>query len=188
MTSPDWKDETRGAWKRGGVTFADGAFVFLSMQGRAYGRIAEAVCSRRHHSAPDPSCSCGFFAFDEPGAAVRFATDPAAALLMVTLAGRVLEGSSAGLRAARQRVEAVEWSPWCHSCPATAVALGYERRPSTHKARLTPLCSNEVHTPTVGLRGLAAALDVEMSWGTPNRWRASQLMWQQTRARSSHQN
>lgn len=85
---------TRRAWKRGGVISVDGDFLFLSMQGRAYGRLAEAVCSRWDHAAPDPSCSCGFFAFDQPGAAVRFAADPAAALLDVTLTGQVLEGAS----------------------------------------------------------------------------------------------
>lgn len=90
---------------------------FVPLTGRGtYTADATALClagNWRHHTAPDPLCSCGFHALSRPDMP-GFSTQDCA-LLTVALSGRVLAfewgGGGVLLRAARQSVLRVDVHP-----------------------------------------------------------------------------
>jgi hypothetical protein len=87
--------------------------------GRPY-RIDDVFQCRRGHRRLEPSCTCGFYAVDDPSLLGAHAVRTA--LLRVTLEGRVVRHPEC-LRGERQRVRQVTVSGWCELCVRPAVVL-----------------------------------------------------------------
>lgn len=101
-------DEPIRAWKVAGASLHKDGSVTFDGYGGLYGVEAEAECrAGGRHVAPDPSCTCGFYALKEPPQ-----PHGAQALLEVELYGRVLHYAD-GYRAQHQRVLSVTTRPTC---------------------------------------------------------------------------
>lgn len=95
---------------------------FAAILHQVYSAAEDARCDARDDCvAPDPECTCGFYAFsaqsDAAKLAARLSRHPVRchALLQVEMSGAVL-AFERGLRAAHQRVLRVEYERWCHRC------------------------------------------------------------------------
>lgn len=105
-----------------------------------------ARCNRKQpHAAPDPDCSCGYYALKEPGPIVHRTFDGGLArtypvsshVLTVALYGTVLEGEM-GYRSSHQRTVEITLEGNCYRChgPATKLAARGVKVATTKDAEL----------------------------------------------------
>jgi hypothetical protein len=81
-----------------------------------------ARCKRRSHSAPDPGCRCGFYAYGDPLWTV--AQPPSRSVLAVVALWGGLEVATRGVRAEHGRIEAL----WLHRRVRQEVVVAVQRR------------------------------------------------------------
>ncbi len=131
------------------------------------------------HSAPDPECGCGFYAYAEDTSAAEYPQSQHV-LAVVACWGRVIAGTR-GVRAQHARIEALWMSPRVPSELRSAVAAQYPAT-SIYEAKTAMLAE---HPPThlecyeiptagqrrMGKRALTAALVTALAVGAlPANW------------------
>jgi hypothetical protein len=117
--------------------------AFFRALGGVYGAVAKAECPfGRGHDAPEPACTCGFYAVETDDELWRLGCDePDLAVLEVELSGRVIEHEH-GYRASHQRVRAIRMHRRCSRCGRAAELL-HRRRFGT----LVPSCARCARRP-----------------------------------------
>ena len=138
--------------------------------GGTYGTYDVASCvNRKDHVPPHPGCSCGFYAWNSRGPAVRLISDESIVILQVELWG-AFHGFAEGYVAAVQRVRKVVLQPYCAGCLSTreqrfrrATVLAGDRRAG---ADLQPTCDEHAHRGRTAftLGEVADELGVEVRW------------------------
>jgi hypothetical protein len=134
--------------------------------GRPY-RPDDVFHCRRGHRRLEPSCTCGFYAVNDPAGLGPHAVRTA--LLLVALEGRVVR-HAACLRAERQRVQRVTVSGWCELCVRPAVGLAgtpplFDVLPAPW-LRTLPVCERDgrLFEIVVARERLADDLGVPVEW------------------------
>ena len=150
--------------------------AFFQSNSAPYGPAASAVCELGEpHHAPDPKCTCGFYAVDNDDDLWRLGGgDPELIVLDVELAGRVIEHEH-GYRASDQRVRSVALPRRCVRCGREAELL--------HKrtfGAVVPACTRCARRPVTleqASESLGVPVRVEGEIGTPaSRGRRAVLM------------
>lgn len=169
------RDDMPG-WKVARIVGPEPAPKFVGLAFGRYETVSTAACAHHDHDAPDPACTCGFYAFYRPMRA-RWAWrgQRDAALLHVEGYGLAIE-HELGWRAARQEILTVILAPRCQHCPRRAAGL--TRTPLFDE--WTPTCSacarrkeRTLYTPVdlAHMWGTEVAIAKGIRWG----WRAPRL-------------
>ena len=133
--------------------------AFFRALGGVYGATAKADCPfGRGHDAPEPACTCGFYAVATDDELWRLGGDePDLAVLEVELSGRVIEHEH-GYRASHQRIRTVRMHRRCSRCGRPAELL-HRRRFGT----LVPACERCARRP-ITLDDAGASLGTELAF------------------------
>jgi hypothetical protein len=134
--------------------------AFYRQLGEAYGARAQASCALSDHEAPDPECSCGFYAVADETQLWRLGADePELAVVDVELSGHVIEHDH-GYRASHQQVTNVQFHGVCVRCGSRAETFAQRRF-----GALVPSCRRCARRP-VEREAVAASLEVPVSFRT----------------------
>lgn len=165
---------TRIGWKIGEIAF-DGRSSYL--RSGAYGvrtAIEDIALCFEHveHTAPEPSCSCGFYASPRPEPLIVHARAPYSQLFAVELGGRVIATRESS-RGETQHVLQVHVNPTCYRCrrPAVLMCTDPAREASSHPSRLSDAlissCAVCATNQRRQLSELERELGVEVRWSRP---------------------
>jgi hypothetical protein len=150
--------------------------AFFQSNSAPYGAVAGAVCELGEpHRAPEPKCTCGFYAVDNDDDLWRLGGgDPELIVLDIELAGRVIEHEH-GYRASDQRVRGVALPRRCVRCGREAQLL--HTRPFGADVPACTKCARRPVTLAEASESLGVPVRFEGEIGTPaSRSRRAVLM------------
>jgi hypothetical protein len=159
-----------GARKYGRLGMEEGEVVvrpaFFRARGDVYGTVARASCPfAPDHDAPEPGCTCGFYAVASEDGLDRLGADaPDLAVLDVELSGRIVEHTH-GYRASHQVIRRVRLHQCCVRCGAPAEVLHHRRF-----GALVPSCRRCARRPVtlpVAAASLGTAVEFEAGVSVP---------------------
>ena len=152
-----------GARKFGRLGMEHGQVVlrpaFFRAQGGAYGVTSRAACPFGcGHDAPQPGCTCGFYAVADDDELGRLGADASGLVVLdVELSGRVIEHAH-GYRASHQQIRRVRLHRQCARCGRRAELLHHRRF-----GALVPACHRCARRP-VTLDAAATSLGVAIEF------------------------